>query len=69
MTTILDDYKINMQVGAQTSQMKMEWIGKFSWESYNEDTNSFDDDSFTKVGLFDQISMTRDRTDYLWYTT
>lgn len=49
--------------------MKMDWIGGFSWESYNEDVNSYDDNSFTTVGLLEQINITRDQTDYLWYTT
>ncbi|XP_008793242.1 beta-galactosidase [Phoenix dactylifera] len=57
------------RVGAQSSQMKMERVGGFSWNSYNEDTNSLDADAFTKDGLVEQISMTWDRSDYLWYTT
>ena len=66
--------KINLlgsseQVGVQTAQMKMDWVGGFSWESYNEDINSYDDNSFTAVGLLEQINITRDHTDYLWYTT
>lgn len=60
---------IVMQVGAQSSQMKMEWVGGFSWMSYDEETNSLDADAFTKDGLVEQISMTWDRSDYLWYTT
>ncbi|XP_064993790.1 beta-galactosidase-like [Musa acuminata AAA Group] len=57
------------RVGAQTSQVKMSPVGKFSWTSFSEETNSLDDNSFTKNGLVEQISMTWDRTDYLWYTT
>ncbi|KAM0932719.1 putative beta-galactosidase [Dioscorea sansibarensis] len=57
------------RVGVQTAQMKMDWVGGFSWESYNEDINSYDDNSFTAVGLLEQINITRDHTDYLWYTT
>ncbi|XP_010545349.1 PREDICTED: beta-galactosidase 12-like isoform X2 [Tarenaya hassleriana] len=42
----------------------------FSWESYNEETLSGNDDgTFTLNGLVEQISMTRDKTDYLWYFT
>ena len=55
--------------GVQTSMMKMTWVGKFSWLSYNEDVNSLDDNSFTVVGLLEQVNVTRDKTDYLWYTT
>jgi hypothetical protein len=37
--------------------------------SYNEDINSLGEESFTTVGLLEQINLTRDKTDYLWYTT
>ena len=41
-----------------------------SWETYNEDLNSSDDgSSFSAVGLLEQINVTRDASDYLWYTT
>jgi hypothetical protein len=58
-----------IQVGSQISQMKMEWAGGFTWQSYNEDINSLGDESFATVGLLEQINVTRDNTDYLWYTT
>lgn len=57
------------RVGVQTSLMKMASVGEFSWVSYNENLNSLDDGSFTTVGLLEQINVTRDNTDYLWYTT
>ncbi|KAL0341895.1 UNVERIFIED_CONTAM: Beta-galactosidase [Sesamum calycinum] len=58
------------KIGAQSAQMKMTPVSKgFSWESYNEETASRDDNSFTMVGLVEQINTTRDNTDYLWYTT
>ncbi|XP_065047483.1 beta-galactosidase-like [Musa acuminata AAA Group] len=57
------------KVGAPTSQINMTWVGGFSWESFSEDTHSLRDKSFSKDGLVEQISMTWDRTDYLWYTT
>ncbi|PIN16631.1 Beta-galactosidase [Handroanthus impetiginosus] len=59
-------------VGVQTSQMEMLPTSAeiFSWETYNEDLNSLDDSStFSAVGLLEQINVTRDATDYLWYTT
>lgn len=41
-----------------------------SWETYNEDLYSSDDSStFSAVGLLEQINVTRDASDYLWYTT
>ncbi|TKW22719.1 hypothetical protein SEVIR_4G246300v4 [Setaria viridis] len=43
--------------------------GGFSWRSYSEATNSLDDRAFTKDGLVEQLSMTWDKSDYLWYTT
>ncbi|KAL1567927.1 Beta-galactosidase 3 [Salvia divinorum] len=60
------------KVGVQTSQMEMQPTNKevFSWETFNEDLTSLDDRStFTAVGLLEQINVTRDATDYLWYTT
>ncbi|KAK1290465.1 hypothetical protein QJS10_CPB18g00794 [Acorus calamus] len=57
------------KIGSQTSQMNMVPAGLFSWKSYNEETNSFDDSSFTTVGMLEQINVTRDTTDYLWYNT
>jgi hypothetical protein len=48
---------------------KMNPAGGFSWQSYSEDTNSLDSSAFTKDGLVEQLSMTWDKSDYLWYTT
>lgn len=58
-----------MQVKSPTVPAKMNPVGGFSWESYNEETNALDDSSFTKNGLYEQISLTWDKSDYLWYTT
>lgn len=58
-----------MQVGAQAANMKMQWVGGFSWKAYTEDTNSLNDNMFTKVGLLEQLNTTWDKSDYLWYTT
>ena len=59
------------QVKAQSSQMKMIPVHSgFSWQSYNEETASSDSgDATTLDGLWEQISVTRDTTDYLWYLT
>jgi hypothetical protein len=41
-----------------------------SWESYDEDLSSLDDSStITVPGLLEQINVTRDTSDYLWYIT
>ncbi|KAL7131412.1 hypothetical protein ABFS83_12G001500 [Erythranthe nasuta] len=60
------------KVGVQTSQMEMVPANNeiLSWQTYNEDLSSLDDSStFSTVGLLEQINVTRDATDYLWYTT
>ncbi|MQL69305.1 hypothetical protein Taro_001585 [Colocasia esculenta] len=57
------------KVSFQSTQVKMSWVGGFNWKSYNEETNSYNDRSFTAVGLLEQLNMTWDKTDYLWYTT
>ncbi|KAK6129577.1 hypothetical protein DH2020_036678 [Rehmannia glutinosa] len=60
------------EVGVQTSHMEMlpSNADIFSWETYNEDLTSLDDSStFSAVGLLEQINVTRDASDYLWYTT
>ncbi|KAF2312353.1 hypothetical protein GH714_034335 [Hevea brasiliensis] len=59
-------------VGVQTSQMEMlpANADMLSWESYDEDISSLDDSStFTALGLLEQINVTRDASDYLWYIT
>lgn len=62
---------LHLKIGAQSAQMKMTPVNKgFAWQSYIEDTaSSYDENSFTKVGLREQINTTWDKTDYLWYTT
>ncbi|PKI59471.1 hypothetical protein CRG98_020102 [Punica granatum] len=40
------------------------------WESFNEGVSFVEEDSKISVaGLLEQLNMTRDATDYLWYTT
>ncbi|CAO2037710.1 unnamed protein product [Urochloa humidicola] len=48
---------------------KMNLVLRFAWQSYSEDTNSLGDSAFTKDGLVEQLSLTWDKSDYLWYTT
>lgn len=43
--------------------------GGFTWQSYNDVTESYNDNSFTNVGLLEQLNVTRDSSDYLWYMT
>ncbi|KAG4947999.1 hypothetical protein JHK86_041238 [Glycine max] len=60
------------RVGSQSAQMKMTRVpihGGFSWLSFNEETTTTDDSSFTMTGLLEQLNTTRDLSDYLWYST
>ncbi|KAG5062218.1 hypothetical protein JHK85_003401 [Glycine max] len=60
------------KVGVQTSQMQMLPTNTqlFSWESFDEDIYSVDESSaITAPGLLEQINVTKDASDYLWYIT
>ncbi|KAL6984661.1 hypothetical protein U1Q18_049742, partial [Sarracenia purpurea var. burkii] len=66
------------RISSQSSQMKMAPLGTgagagagaFSWQSYNEETVSADDsETLAMDGLWEQINVTRDASDYLWYLT
>ncbi|KAL3818795.1 hypothetical protein ACJIZ3_004700 [Penstemon smallii] len=60
------------KVGVQTSNIEMVPSNAeiFSWETFNEDLSSLDDSTtFSAHGLLEQINVTRDVSDYLWYTT
>ncbi|CAL1384117.1 unnamed protein product [Linum trigynum] len=59
-------------VGVKTSNVQMLPTGTrlMSWETYEEDINSVEDSSrMTARGLLEQINVTRDTSDYLWYMT
>ncbi|XP_076914228.1 beta-galactosidase 3-like [Bidens hawaiensis] len=60
------------QVGSKTSVVS--WlptnVNKLDWQTFSEDVSSVDSDSkMTVFGLLDQLSVTRDASDYLWYST
>ncbi|XP_019152748.1 PREDICTED: beta-galactosidase 5-like isoform X2 [Ipomoea nil] len=60
------------KVGTQTSKVKMSQSNSrlHSWETYHEDLAALKDSSaFTAIGLLDQINVTKDNSDYLWYIT
>ncbi|XP_047310478.1 beta-galactosidase 3-like isoform X2 [Impatiens glandulifera] len=60
------------KVGVQTSEMEMQPSGSelYSWETFNEDLSSLDQSSsFSSFGLLEQINVTKDTSDYLWYKT
>uniref|UniRef100_A0A6P3ZWY6 Beta-galactosidase n=1 Tax=Ziziphus jujuba TaxID=326968 RepID=A0A6P3ZWY6_ZIZJJ len=59
-------------VGVQTSHVHMLPTGTslLSWETYDEGISSLDERArMTAVGLLEQINVTRDTSDYLWYMT
>jgi beta-galactosidase len=44
--------------------------GRLNWQSYTEETPTADDsDTLAMDGLWEQINVTRDTSDYLWYLT
>jgi hypothetical protein len=56
----------------QTLQMQMLPTNShmFSRESFDEDISSLDDSySLSTPGLLEQINVTQDASDYLWYIT
>uniref|UniRef100_A0A0A0KMB2 beta-galactosidase n=1 Tax=Cucumis sativus TaxID=3659 RepID=A0A0A0KMB2_CUCSA len=60
------------KVGVQTSQLEMLPTNSpmLLWESYNEDVSAEDDSTtMTASGLLEQINVTKDTSDYLWYIT
>ena len=60
-----------MQVGAPSIQRKMSPVnGAFAWQSFNEEpASSSQNDAITAFTLWEQVNVTRDSTDYLWYMT
>ncbi|XP_022769082.1 beta-galactosidase 5-like [Durio zibethinus] len=59
-------------VGVKTSQIQMLPVNSkmFSWANYDEDISSLGESSrITALGLLEQMNVTRDTSDYLWYTT
>lgn len=57
-------------MSAPSYHAKMTPISRFSWQSYLDETPSnADDRSFSGTGLYEQLNVTRDNSDYLWYTT
>ncbi|PRQ23872.1 putative beta-galactosidase [Rosa chinensis] len=60
------------QVGVQTSQKQFFPTNSKlrSWETFSEDISSVASNTkLTVIGLLDQLNITRDFSDYLWYTT
>ncbi|EPS64494.1 beta-galactosidase, partial [Genlisea aurea] len=59
------------QITSAGSKAKMTSLNRaLSWQSYNEETASADDkDALSMLGLWEQVNVTRDSSDYLWYLT
>ncbi|XP_073065657.1 beta-galactosidase 3-like [Primulina eburnea] len=60
------------KVTARTSQAQMlpTNVRTLLWETFSEDTSTTNVDSkITVFGLLEQLNVTRDASDYLWYTT
>ncbi|KAL3535619.1 hypothetical protein ACH5RR_004080 [Cinchona calisaya] len=59
------------KVNTPSTQAKMTPVGgQLSWQSYIDETPSADDrDTLAMNGLWEQINVTRDSSDYLWYLT
>ncbi|XP_076939118.1 beta-galactosidase-like, partial [Bidens hawaiensis] len=58
------------KVKAPSTQKKMTTIATFDWQSYDEEAPSSDGgDTFAMSGLYEQLNVTRDASDYLWYLT
>lgn len=62
---------IFLQTAAMGSHPKMTpVVWAMPWESYKEESESaFGAGTFMKNGLAEQVDMTWDKTDYLWYLT
>ncbi|PRQ42599.1 putative beta-galactosidase [Rosa chinensis] len=71
--SILPDCKTEVFNTARIGQSpptKMTPVASLSWQAYMEEiATANDDNAITLVGLREQISQTRDATDYLWYMT
>ena len=66
------DFSVLMKVRVPRSQVQMLPTNSklVSWETYDEDLSSLAENSrLTAAGLLEQINVTRDASDYLWYIT
>ncbi|CAL1414148.1 unnamed protein product [Linum trigynum] len=72
--SILPDCKTEVyntaKVSAPRVHRKMTSVGGFTWNSYiDEVTSGFASDTTTLNGLWEQLYVTKDSSDYLWYMT
>ncbi|KAG6588039.1 hypothetical protein SDJN03_16604, partial [Cucurbita argyrosperma subsp. sororia] len=58
------------KVGVRSSNIQMTPVTSFGWQSYKEEiVTPYAQDTITKNGLVEQVHLTWDTTDYLWYMT
>ncbi|XP_022966894.1 beta-galactosidase-like [Cucurbita maxima] len=58
------------EVGVRSSNIQMTPVTSFGWQSYKEEiVTPYAQDTITKNGLVEQVHVTWDTTDYLWYMT
>ncbi|KAH7685343.1 Beta-galactosidase protein [Dioscorea alata] len=59
---------VNAQSGVRSTIAVEHFNQTKNWLAFAEEVYDIDKASFTKNGLLDQLSITKDTTDYLWYT-
>lgn len=65
-TVVYNTAKVNYP----SSNVKFTPVARLNWQSYTEQTPTADDsDTIARNGLWEQIYLTRDSSDYLWYLT
>lgn len=70
ITLMLNKFICQVGVKASEAQMSPTNVNLHSWGTFNEDVLLSNTDSeITVVGLLEQLNITRDTSDYLWYTT
>ncbi|KAL0345105.1 UNVERIFIED_CONTAM: Beta-galactosidase [Sesamum radiatum] len=67
-TEVYNTAKITRKVGFRRKMKPV--LSTFSWQSYNDFVPSAGDkDTYPMQGLWEQVNITRDYSDYLWYLT
>ncbi|KAI3801563.1 hypothetical protein L1987_29671 [Smallanthus sonchifolius] len=63
-----DEVYNTAKIKAPPTQNKMTPVGTFKWQAYNEETPSSEgSDTLAMTGLSEQLIVTRNASDYLWY--
>ncbi|XP_022894853.1 beta-galactosidase 16 isoform X2 [Olea europaea var. sylvestris] len=67
-TVAFNTAKVNTQVNTRTRQPTMKFYSADKWEEHREVIPIFEDTSIRSDVLLEQMSTTKDVSDYLWYT-